>query len=563
MPAVLIISAAGFDNRSVTFNDNDDNIEISLQPSNTDIFDEIPEGTVIADFYLPYSCCSDCAPIQFTVKDPEPNKPPVAVPGESRIIFLPENSVTLDGSQSSDPDGTVNAYAWKQVSGPADANFSASTDPVIMVSELNIGDYVFTLTVTDNSGATDTKQITITVKEKPNEPPVAVAFAQPAIITIDDGRATVLLDGSNSSDPEHSALIYLWSQDAAQTGATIQNNALANTDVNFSKTGRFNFRLTVTDDKGAASFADVLVIVNEVPNEGPVAVATADPNPARLSLNFEVNVSLHAEQSADPEGNDLVFEWLQPATQANAVIADPLGKITNVHITAAGDYNFTIRVTDDHNNSATDTVTVKVLPADIPQGKQCGPLPVIVDGFGKLQGTIKIEVFNAFKNRFGFYNEVEAYFKILQEIENENADVHFEFFNRLFENQLTPVLIQKWLIKLQEIIIANKEFRVLALRLYRVLIALSTYIVCIQDKDFDQQIVLMVKVFTQMRRHFIQWKDLFSQGLFSNTDLKLIEATGLGIELEIKKVVQNGEENDKANYIGLLKELLLIIRSIR
>ncbi|QWV99064.1 hypothetical protein KP005_07210 [Geomonas nitrogeniifigens] len=31
---------------------------------------ELPDGTVIADFYLPYLCCSDCAPVQFALPTP-------------------------------------------------------------------------------------------------------------------------------------------------------------------------------------------------------------------------------------------------------------------------------------------------------------------------------------------------------------------------------------------------------------------------------------------------------------------------------------------------------------
>lgn len=34
---------------------------------------EIAEGAVIADFYLPYLCCSDCAPIQFVLPKPPPS----------------------------------------------------------------------------------------------------------------------------------------------------------------------------------------------------------------------------------------------------------------------------------------------------------------------------------------------------------------------------------------------------------------------------------------------------------------------------------------------------------
>jgi len=39
------------------------------QSSLTNVVAEIPDGTVIADFYLPYLCCSDCPPIQYTINE--------------------------------------------------------------------------------------------------------------------------------------------------------------------------------------------------------------------------------------------------------------------------------------------------------------------------------------------------------------------------------------------------------------------------------------------------------------------------------------------------------------
>jgi len=47
------------------------------------------------------------------------NKPPIAKAGLDQTIQLPTDSVTLDGSLSSDPDGPISAYLWTKISGPA------------------------------------------------------------------------------------------------------------------------------------------------------------------------------------------------------------------------------------------------------------------------------------------------------------------------------------------------------------------------------------------------------------------------------------------------------------
>ncbi len=52
------------------------------------------------------------------------NKPPLAVAGPDVVITLPMDSVLLDGSGSSDPDGTISAWLWTKVSGPASFSLS-------------------------------------------------------------------------------------------------------------------------------------------------------------------------------------------------------------------------------------------------------------------------------------------------------------------------------------------------------------------------------------------------------------------------------------------------------
>jgi hypothetical protein len=78
-------------------------------------------------------------------------------------VQLPIASVTLNGSKSYDPDGTIIAYKWTKVSGPS--TFTLVT-PNAMTTELRnmvAGTYVFRLAVTDDKGAVDTHTMTVTV----------------------------------------------------------------------------------------------------------------------------------------------------------------------------------------------------------------------------------------------------------------------------------------------------------------------------------------------------------------------------------------------------------------
>ena len=88
------------------------------------------------------------------------NQLPVANAGPNQGITLPVSSATLNGSASSDPDGTISKYSWAMISGPSTATLSSTTIANPVASGLQAGTYVFELTVTDKSNGTDKDQVT-------------------------------------------------------------------------------------------------------------------------------------------------------------------------------------------------------------------------------------------------------------------------------------------------------------------------------------------------------------------------------------------------------------------
>ncbi|MCW5913064.1 MAG: T9SS type A sorting domain-containing protein [Chitinophagaceae bacterium] len=80
------------------------------------------------------------------------NQAPTANAGGNKTIVFPESATTLTGS-GSDADGTIEKYAWKQLTGPTIAEIESSGSATTAVSGLAIGNYLFELTVTDNRGA--------------------------------------------------------------------------------------------------------------------------------------------------------------------------------------------------------------------------------------------------------------------------------------------------------------------------------------------------------------------------------------------------------------------------
>ena len=90
--------------------------------------------------------------------DSSSNSSPIANAGIDQTIRTGE-VLTLDGSGSSDPDGTIDLYQWTNNT----IGIIESPTPTEVVSGFAEGNHTVTLTVTDNKGATDTDSVDIVV----------------------------------------------------------------------------------------------------------------------------------------------------------------------------------------------------------------------------------------------------------------------------------------------------------------------------------------------------------------------------------------------------------------
>ncbi len=186
------------------------------------------------------------------------NQPPIAKAGFDQVITLPIDSISLDGSLSSDPDGTISSFQWIKLSGPASFTINNATVARTVVKNLAVGAYLFELKVTDNGGlsATDTMKVIVNDPAQPNRPPVANAGPDQTIVLPVN---FVTLDGSGSTDPDNNIASYTWTKISGPSSFNISNANAVQTQVTNLVQGVYQFELKVTD-AGSLAANDTMTI---------------------------------------------------------------------------------------------------------------------------------------------------------------------------------------------------------------------------------------------------------------------------------------------------------------
>ena len=187
-----------------------------------------------------------------------------------------------------------------------------------------------------------------------NPPPTANAGPDQTV----NANSTVNLDGTASSDvPPGTVASYAWTQtggpsvtlsgaNTATPSFTAPNNLTTSpTDLTFS--------LVVTDNQGATSAADTVVIHDT--DQQPTANAGPDQ-----AVTGGLTVNLNGTGSSDPNGDTLTYAWTQtagpPVTLSGANTATPSFTTPN----ANDDLTFQLQVCDPAAMCSTDTVNITV-----------------------------------------------------------------------------------------------------------------------------------------------------------------------------------------------------------
>ncbi len=219
------------------------------------------------------------------------NRYPTADAGADQSVKLGE-PLTLDGSASSDSDGEIVSYEWK-----VNDNI-LSTESSFSISSLLAGDYVITLSVTDNKGAISTDNVRVSVEG--NKAPSADAGADQQV----NPGETVYLDASGSSDSDGSIVSYEWKEGSniLSTNSSFYISTLS--------TATHTITLTVTDDSGESATDEVVVTVSySIVHNGVKYNKVTSPYTNRVWLDRNVGADRVCTSFDDTQCYGDYFQW--------------------------------------------------------------------------------------------------------------------------------------------------------------------------------------------------------------------------------------------------------------
>ena len=288
------------------------------------------------------------------------NIPPIAVAEATPLSGDAPLQVNFTGSNSTD-DVVVVSYLWDFKDG---SPTSSEADPVHTFTEANT--YQVELTVEDAEGATDTDTVTIVVSAPPNEAPVAVVSATPT-----SGKAPLEVNftGSNSTD-DVAVVSYLWD---FKDGSP--NSSIADPVHTFTSSGTYLVELTVEDAEGLTDTATITILVEDITNEAPVAVASATPTIGTAPLEVTFNGSNSIDDIAV-----VSYLWNFDDGSPSSSEENPVHSFT-----MPGTYQVELTVEDAEGLSDTDTVIIVV-------NETANEAPIAVASATPTSGSIPLEV---------------------------------------------------------------------------------------------------------------------------------------------------------------------------
>ena len=232
--------------------------------------------------------------------------PPAADAGPPQIVEEGE-TVTLDASQSSDPNDAIITYEWTQISGsPVRLSDENAVKPTFVAAPITEdATVVFQLTVYDSGGLPDSDTVEITIKEN------GIHSLPDDVITFHTTAAKVLGIRSGSG----AALVSLYAVDPESDNISDRTGMPENLIYGLID---FKIKIDTPDDKNSTTVTIFL------PESVPEGYKWYKYSQARGWYDFSANITFNSER------NQLSFTLVDGGTgdddgEQNGIIEDPSG----------------------------------------------------------------------------------------------------------------------------------------------------------------------------------------------------------------------------------------------
>ncbi len=270
------------------------------------------------------------------------NQSPVANAGQPMTVTS-GTIVSLNGTNSFDPDGDSISHHWTQTAGPGVTISNPTAASPVLTAPTVQGLTILTFQLTVSDGLVDSSaSVDITVT-KPNQPPVLSSVGDRTVMVGSTLQITV-----SASDPDDDPLIYSVAPLPANAAFDPGTRVFAFTPV-ASQVGSFSLTVAVSDGKGGAASESVRITVT-----AGLAISITTPTHGATVPSGQLIVRGSITNLTGGEVG-VTVNGVPTAIQQNAFVGLVFLSPETTSLTAI--------VTAKNGNSATQTIPITILTA--------------------------------------------------------------------------------------------------------------------------------------------------------------------------------------------------------
>ncbi len=228
----------------------------------------------------------------------------IADAGKDQYVELGE-MVTLDGSNSFDPNGNIVSYVWEE------GNTTLSTQATFSTSNFSLGTHTLNLTVTDNDGNVSSDSMRVIVSPVNDTTPPLAVISSPSSNSVVTLQTDIIGTASDKHIAGYRVLISPVGKNdftlIAESNNSVTDDVLATLDATTLKNGIYDVSLEVTDTSGLSAHASTKVIIDGKAKIGNFSFTVTDFNIQVGGIPVQVNRTYSTLQRF--EKLDFTYAW--------------------------------------------------------------------------------------------------------------------------------------------------------------------------------------------------------------------------------------------------------------